>query len=337
MSGAAPGTTPVTADTVAALLARSLPGATQVRVDALAPLFGGNARRAASFEASWREDGDVRRMSCVILSAVAGRHVESDAAIEFRVLTAIASRGVRAPRALALDAHGAVVGAPSIVLERMPGTAAVVPFLQPADPAVSRAITLDLAGVAAALHAIDPMAVAGWGAASGRACAGAQLAHWRGVFDAHRLEPQPALESLFGWLEERLPDPPRIGIVHGDMRPGNFLYADGRVTALLDWEMAHPGDPVEDIAWIFRPLWSPGAFVPIEAFVAAYEAAGGDAVPPARLLYWRVFAEVKFACISLTAAHSFATGRTANLRLADRGATVPGCLLDCFDWIEAAG
>jgi len=330
------GSPPATAEAIAALLERSLCGATRVAVDALAPMFGGNARRAVSFEASWREGSVERRMSCVMLSAVAGRHVESDAAAEFRVLRAIEPQGVRAPRALALDEDGSVVGAPSIVLERMPGTAAVVPFLKPADPSVSRALTLDLARVAAGLHAVDPAAVRGWIRRSGHACAAAQLAHWRGVFDAHRLEPQPALESLFGWLDDHLPDPPHACIVHGDMRPGNFLYEGSRVTALLDWEMAHAGDPVEDIAWIYRPVWSPGAFVPIEAFVTAYEACGGGAVTPARLLYWRVFAEVKFACISLTAAHSFATGRTANLRLADRGATVPGCLLDCFDWIDAA-
>ena len=161
------------------------------------------------------------------------------------------------------------------------------------------------------------------------------MRHWREVSDAHRLEPLPALDSVFGWLDDHLPAPARLAIVHGDLRVGNLLYDGPRITGLLDWEMAHVGDPLEDIAWIYRPTWSIAHFLPLAQFVCRYERRTGRMVDRASLRFWRVFAEVKFACISLTAAHVFASGRTANLRLADRASLVPACLLRCFEWIEA--
>ena len=57
-------------------------------------------------------------------------------------------------------------------------------------------------------------------------------------------------------------------MVHGDFRFGNVLYDDTRVTAMLDWEMVHLGDPLEDLAWAYRTRWSLEQFVPLDEFVA---------------------------------------------------------------------
>ena len=154
---------------------------------------------------------------------------------------------------------------------------------------------------------------------------------WESRFLAHRLEPLPVLAHLFGWLKAHLPAPSRLSLIHGDFRPGNFLFEGGKIEALLDWEMAHVGDPAEDIAWAYRALWSPERFMSLEQFSDAH-ALG---VPRRNLLYYCIFSEVKFAAISVSAAASFARGDTANLRHIDRAAKVPECVRLCFDWIDS--
>lgn len=320
---------------IAALLRGARPAAERVTVSTPAPLFGGNARRAVSFDLETVEHGHARRMACVMLSQVGGRQVESDVAREFALLHGLGGKGVRAPAALALDAGGAVVGAPSIVLERLPGKAGAVEFLAATDAGQARRLTADLARAAAELHAVDPCTAGLEPALAGlppRAVAARQLAHWHDTFLANRMEPHPPMAALFAWLREHLPEPRRLCLVHGDLRPGNFLYQGDTVTGLLDWEMAHVGDPAEDVAWIFRPLWSPQRFVPLPEFVALYAGFSGCAIPWRSVLYYRVFSELKFATISLTAARAFASGGTRNLRHADRAATVAPCLQRAFEW-----
>jgi aminoglycoside phosphotransferase (APT) family kinase protein len=103
-------------------------------------------------------------------------------------------------------------------------------------------------------------------------------------------KPDPQIALILRWLESNLP-PADVAptLVHGDAGPGNFLHEGGRVTALLDWEMAHFGDPMEDLGWIaIRNTILP--FTPMKTLLAAYAAAGGPSVDLARLRYWRLFA-----------------------------------------------
>ena len=129
-------------------------------------------------------------------------------------------------------------------------------------------------------------------------------------------------------------DMPRIGAVAPAFAP-NFLYEGEEITALLDWEMAHLGDPVEDLAWAYRSLWTPEMHVPIAEFVRHYTASGGIDVKPETLLFYRLFSEIKHAVISLTAAKSFADGRTRNLRLADRLTLALPCVKQFYEWLPA--
>lgn len=84
-----------------------------------------------------------------------------------------------------------------------------------------------------------------------------ELDYWASVIEADALHPQPIAEAARRWLERHLPPPgPRLALVHGDYRTGNLLYdGEGRIRGVLDWEMAHLGDPLEDLAWSLDPLW----------------------------------------------------------------------------------
>jgi len=306
-------------------------------VEHLEFLRGGNARKAWVFDASWRLAGERFREACVMLVQEEAGQVESDIAHEFRVLRALHESPVPAPHALWLDAEGVFLDSPGLVMRRLPGRSELWTLLDAEHRARNRALALGMATAGAALHAVDWRGadLLGLLVPTPEDAALRQVEHWEALFLAHRMEPLPVLVDAFRWLSENAPVADRIALVHGDFRFGNILYEGEHLRGLLDWEMAHLGDPCEDLAWAYRPLWSPQGQLPFEEFVAAYERQIGVSLSDFGLRYYRLFSEVKHAVISLTGARAFASGRTRNLRLADRLTWVPECLLQ-FQRLRAA-
>ena len=108
--------------------------------------------------------------------------------------------------------------------------------------------------------------------------------------------------------------------MHGDYRLGNFLEADGRITAILDWELVHLGDPVEDLGWAMLPQYRGGTglvcqLAPEDEFLRRYEAGAGYAVDPDALRFYRVFALVKLASTHIAASRCFEDGRFYDMRM----------------------
>lgn len=311
-------------------------GAEDVRIAGLTRLGGGNARSAWAFDAAWSNGGRQRTEQCVALCKAGAGQLDADLGREFKILRAIEPANLPTPRALWLDEHGDWLGMPAFVMARGHGEASILPLLHDPDPARPRSLTEQFLKMGARLHQVDwqslglDFLIEGDAAQAPRQ----ELHRWEAQYQRHRLEPLPILASIFEWLRRHLPAPRRVALVHGDFRLGNFLYANDRVQLLLDWEMAHLGDPLEDVAWAYRRLWSPQAFLPLDAAVATYAAACGSAVVSKDLLYYRIFSEAKFATISLTAARSFADGKTDNLRFAGRMYSVADCLGLCLDWID---
>ena len=105
--------------------------------------------------------------------------------------------------------------------------------------------------------------------------------------------PDPALAFSLRWLRDHIPsyDGPPV-LVQGDTGPGNFMYLDGRVTAVVDWELAHLGDPMDDIAWLsLRATQEP--FTDFPTRLREYEALSGNVVDEVRVRYYQVMAETK--------------------------------------------
>jgi aminoglycoside phosphotransferase (APT) family kinase protein len=125
------------------------------------------------------------------------------------------------------------------------------------------------------------------------------------------------------WLREHLPPADRIVLVHGDYRSGNFLYDDGgRITAILDWELAHLGDPHEDLGWVVNPLFSVrGAggerlacgLSPRDEMLARYEQATGWRVDPERLRFYEIFNNYKLAVCAHATTLRIARGERTHL------------------------
>lgn len=108
----------------------------------------------------------------------------------------------------------------------------------------------------------------------------------------------PLLTLCLHWLETNVPDyeGPTV-LVQGDTGPGNFMYHNGRVTAVVDWELAHLGDPMDDIAWLsLRTVQH--TFTDFPERLAEYQALSGHLIDAERIWYYRLFAEVRLATLS---------------------------------------
>ena len=277
------------------------------------------------------------RIEAVLLVKAEAGQLETTLGPEFHTLAALDGSDVPAPRALWLDEEGAAFGRPFFATERVAGSADTAPLRRPEDAERMAAVAVQLARAAARLHRVDVGPFEAHLAPTAPASAAdAQLAHWAELFERQRLEPHPALAYVIAWLEGRRPVAPRVSVVHGDLRFGNLLHHGDRLTALLDWEMVHLGDPTEDLGWVYRDLWSPAQALPFEAFLDAYEDVAERAVDRVALRWWQVFNEVKHSVISLTATRSFAERTTQALRHANRSATVPGFVRRALELVEDA-
>ena len=134
---------------------------------------------------------------------------------------------------------------------------------------------------------------------------------------------RPIIALGLKWMEDNCPDPCEPVLNHGDYRMGNILAQEGHLTGVLDWELAHFGDPHEDLAfgcmavWRFarydRPALGLGA---LEDYFTAYEAESGRKVDHARFRYWMIHRTVWWAMGCLKCAKTWREGADRTLERA---------------------
>ena len=152
-----------------------------------------------------------------------------------------------------------------------------------------------------------------------------QLDQYRSLYDAYD-HPHPVFEVAFCWLADRIPSEVAHRLVHGDFRNGNLVIGTDGVRAVLDWELAHIGDPMEDLGWICVNSWrfgeidSPvGGFGRREEMFAGYEMAGGGAVDPERVKWWETFGSLKWGIMCMTMYQIFRGGMDRSVERAAIG------------------
>jgi aminoglycoside phosphotransferase (APT) family kinase protein len=195
------------------------------------------------------------------------------------------------------------------------------------DDATRQQIGVEFIDTLAAIHAID------WRAARldallpgpGTTDPGtAEIDRWERFLDDAVTVEVPLLRAALGWCRRNRATSDRVVLCHGDYRIGNFMVADGHLVAVFDWELAHLGDPAEDLAWaglrLFRgrsPLVS--QLLPLDEARRRYGERTGLSVDDDVLRFWTVLGMIRAAVPHVRAATTFEQGRSGDLRLAAMG------------------
>jgi aminoglycoside phosphotransferase (APT) family kinase protein len=245
---------------------------------------------------------------------------------EFTLIALARKAGVPVPQPLWSEPDGGRLGSPGILMSFVEGTSVAPRILR--KPKFERArgrLTDQLAEALAGIHSLPVLDVDGFLPPAGTDPALAQIDDWERQLDGIG-EPLPAVELGLRWLRANAPEPAEPRLVHGDFRLGNFIVDENGLAAVIDWELAHLGDPAEDIGWLCIRSWRfgnddrPVAGVgELDDFIAAYEAAGGTSVDRDRVRYWEAFGNVKWAIICARQAHDHLTGVRRSHELASLG------------------
>jgi aminoglycoside phosphotransferase (APT) family kinase protein len=219
------------------------------------------------------------------------------------------------------DDDGSATGSPCIVMGRLDGETIARKLLRDDQWADARAGLVAQAGRAlAAIHRIDP-GVARSLRESDQLDEMTALLHG---FD----QPLPAFELGIRWLASHRPTSPARRVVHGDFRLGNLLVGRGGLEGVLDWELAHLGDPIEDLGWYCVRAWRFGSALPAggmgtrEELIAAYEGAGAGPVDPEALRWWELLGTLKWGLICIVQSQVHLSGASRSVELATIGRRV---------------
>jgi len=302
-------------------VAHVLPDARKIKVRGLSRIHGGASRETYRLKLRYRTNGDEVERGLILRRDPPGSLIETDRANEFNAYRAFHGTEVPVPEALWLELDERWLGHPFFVMEEIAGfesspqAIALPPYAEHAENLGYEKWTI-LGHIAradpAALGLLDKMK-----APDPERCWRRELDYWEGVLDEDELDPQPIIRAAIRWLRKhRPPAPERLSVVHGDYRTGNFLYdTHGHVQAILDWEMAHLGDPLEDLAWSLNRTWNwarderAGALLPKEQAIAIWEAAAGRKADPEGLHWWELFSSVKAQGIWTSSGKEYLEGK----------------------------
>jgi len=150
--------------------------------------------------------------------------------------------------------------------------------------------------------------------------------------------PQPMIDYAGRWLKEHLPDGFVPALVHNDFRNGNIMFSPQGIVAVLDWEVAHIGDPMRDLGWICTNSWRFGRTdLPVGGFghyadlFAGYESVSGEKVDPERVKFWEVFGSFWWAVGCLGMAEHYRTGPDKTVERPAIGRRSSECQVDCVN------
>ncbi|WP_236795214.1 phosphotransferase family protein [Amycolatopsis sp. GM8] len=261
---------------------------------------GGGRRQAWSVDVD--RDGSLEPLFLTFNSEEAQTPFTLDREAQF--LSVMAPRGVPAPRVVAMHPQGR-----AMLCERVAGRVSLA-GLDPADrPRVARSFMHAVAAVHA-LPATDVALTTEPLLPDLRAVARREIDRWEALYRG-TVQADPLVEFGLRYLRENIPaaEGPVV-IVHGDCGPGNFLHDGHRVTALLDWELAHFGDPMEDLAWIsVRSVFDP--LPDLAGGIAEYATRVDFTVDVDRIRYYRAFNELRVVILALLRAADPAAGEAA--------------------------
>jgi aminoglycoside phosphotransferase (APT) family kinase protein len=327
----------------------------ELNVTGLVRVEGGFSRR--TYRAEVTGPGGSRALALRV--ELAASLLATDLEREWRIMRALAGTGFPLPAPVAFEPGGDLLEGRFVATEWSPG-AVVNPWrarakgpARPtgagspgsgADDDLCRRWVADMAR----LHGLATDRLTGVGVDPGMdagAYLDAELDRWCGLVRRATWSPGALVEVACSWLERSRPaagDPPAV--LHGDLRLGNMLVADGSVTAFLDWEMAGVGDWRADIGYALMPYHAGKLLGPVppsfnglvgpRRFLELYRAAAGRVPTDDELVYFTVLGCVKMIAILCTGIDTYMDGRTTDPRMGWLSIAVPGLVDDAVGLID---
>jgi aminoglycoside phosphotransferase (APT) family kinase protein len=294
-----------------------------VTVEALKPLHGGACQD--NYRVDLTVGGQPRRLA-LRSDAVTSLPGSLNREQEFEVIGAAVRAGVKTPAAQWLCKDLVRPGAHAYFLDWIDGEALGRRVIKAPELAEARAgLPAELGDVLSRIHSVTPgnapLPFSNLDAVNHLGAAGAALNSIRAMLDKLP-EVHPAVELAMRWLDDHAPIGKEVTLVHGDFRVGNFMVTPRGLSGVLDWEFAHFGDPMEDLAWVCVRDWRFGQLnMPVggisrrQPFYEAYEKASGRRVDPNVVHYWEVMGNVRWAVGSVYQGERYLGGEEVNLEL----------------------
>ena len=327
-----------------------------LRVEGYRKLSGGAIQQNLALDLV-RADGH-REPLVLRTDAASGVSVSRTRVEEHALLAAAFDAGVTVPEPLRLCTDDAVIGRPFFLMRRVNGTTHPVRLTRgdALEGADRDALVETLGAELVRIHAVplDEAGLAflrdeseeGAGGNDGVPVGSLQraVARYRRLLDELGAR-RPVLDWTLDWLSSRTLEPHDPVLCHNDFRTGNLMIGEGgRVTGVLDWEFAAPGDPHEDIGWFCAPCWrfaSPeregGGLGSREAFYRGYERASGRVIDREAVPVWEIVATLRWAVIALQQGARFTSGTERTLELGLTGRMIAELEWDLLDMVCEVG
>lgn len=297
-----------------------LPGARNVSVAAISRIHGGASRQTYSIDLAYEDATGLKTKGLILRRDPPDSLIDTERRIEFAAIkSAYGQNDLPVPEALFLETETEALGAPFFVMGRIEGGEPLNPFkmdaIEPHRKAVGEQFFRHLGGIAA-LPVTGSALAQEVDMPAPDQCWRRELDYWANEIRTNAASPQPIAEAAIRHLERNPPPPAqRLSIVHGDYRTGNYLHdGAGRINAILDWEMAHIGDPYEDLAWATDLLWCgndrerAAGFMPWPEAIGIWQEASGVQFDPVAFEWWSIFSHVKALGIWVSSAKAFKDG-----------------------------
>ncbi|OGP61121.1 MAG: hypothetical protein A2V67_09035 [Deltaproteobacteria bacterium RBG_13_61_14] len=330
--------TKIDQDQLTRYLAEKL-GAEQLTIAGIEQNLEGWSMETFSLNLAYVKDGRPLQQSLILRKEpVSGLLDPYDCSIEYRVLTALSRTEVAVPKTCWYEPDPKVLGLPFYVMEKVEGQ--VHFFSISFDPnwrlipneQERLSLAADFVRNISLIHNADWRAL-GLGflgdPGPGKGSARKQVEHWEEIIARAGFRKKPVVAYAANWLKDNLVDNDRVCLVHGDYRTGNYIARDGHIAAVLDWEMVHLGDPMEDISYIIGTPWRSARphlwvshLLPQDEFFSRYEQASGIPIDKAKLKFYHFLNNFKAVGIAGTAAHAFKTKADLDLKAGVFGMTL---------------
>ncbi len=264
------------------------------QVAQLRRLSGGASRETWRFTA----DGADMVLQRVRQGAIGGLRCEP------AVLVAAHHVGVLVPELVIDGSHRDELERPFMIVRAVEGETIARKILRDEKYSVARKnLPRQLGQAAALLHTIDAGTIPGLVEED-------QMTRYREALDLTG-EAHPVFEIAFRWLEANKPEASKKCVVHGDLRLGNILVNEQGLAAVIDWELAHLGDPMEDLGWLCVRAWRFGGKYPVaglgtyQELFDAYEEVSGIRPDSVVVRWWETLGTLKWGimCIGQAQTH----------------------------------